>query len=220
MRFWLTLARAPPGVGESIPMALCAWTRHFLVAEIFKSTKRESKALGCFAPSLEFAVITERFHWQKPEQMFLNSDLISSSVSRAIRTLKSSGQLRNRRLPNCHCNCACEASRDDGWRGLRSRRENSRIAAEGQITEGRVLGVGVRGQYAEGCVSASGPAQHAQRCCGDAPGDMSWSAARPPLSKNPKQRSYFSNQMPRTFASKPDYSVKFWKERGLRPAAT
>lgn len=28
--------------------------------------------------------------------------------------------------------------------------------------------------------------------------------------------SYFSNQMPRTFASKPDYSVKFWKERDLR----
>ena len=27
--------------------------------------------------------------------------------------------------------------------------------------------------------------------------------------------SYFSNQMPRTFASKPDYSVKYWKERDL-----
>ena len=27
--------------------------------------------------------------------------------------------------------------------------------------------------------------------------------------------SYFSNQMPRTFASKPDYSVRFWKERGM-----
>lgn len=26
--------------------------------------------------------------------------------------------------------------------------------------------------------------------------------------------SYLSNQMPRTFASKPDYSVKFWKEQG------
>lgn len=41
-----------------------------------------------------------------------------------------------------------------------------------------------------------------------------------PLSKSPEQRSYFSNQMPRTFASKPDYSVKFWKERGLKPVAT
>ena len=41
-----------------------------------------------------------------------------------------------------------------------------------------------------------------------------------PLSKSHEQRSYFSNQMPRTFASKPDYSVKFWKERGLKPAAT
>lgn len=27
--------------------------------------------------------------------------------------------------------------------------------------------------------------------------------------------SYFSNQMPRTFASKPDYSVRFWDERGI-----
>ena len=41
-----------------------------------------------------------------------------------------------------------------------------------------------------------------------------------PLSKSPDQRGYFSNQMPRTFASKPDYSVKFWKERGLKPVAT
>ena len=29
--------------------------------------------------------------------------------------------------------------------------------------------------------------------------------------------SYFSNQMPRTFASKPDYSVRYWKERKLLP---
>lgn len=41
-----------------------------------------------------------------------------------------------------------------------------------------------------------------------------------PLSKSPEQRGYFSNQMPRTFASKPDYSVRFWQERGLRPVAT
>ena len=34
-----------------------------------------------------------------------------------------------------------------------------------------------------------------------------------PLSKSPDQRGYFSNQMPRTFASKPDYSVRFWRER-------
>lgn len=27
--------------------------------------------------------------------------------------------------------------------------------------------------------------------------------------------SYFSNQMPRTFAPKPDYAVEFWKKRGL-----
>jgi len=29
--------------------------------------------------------------------------------------------------------------------------------------------------------------------------------------------SYFSNQSPRTFAPKPNYAVKFWTERGLRP---
>jgi hypothetical protein len=29
--------------------------------------------------------------------------------------------------------------------------------------------------------------------------------------------SYFSNQMPRTFASKPDYSVRYWKDRNLIP---
>lgn len=29
--------------------------------------------------------------------------------------------------------------------------------------------------------------------------------------------SYFSNQMPRTFASKPAYSVRFWKERDMKP---
>jgi hypothetical protein len=29
--------------------------------------------------------------------------------------------------------------------------------------------------------------------------------------------SYFSNQMPRTFSSKPDYSVRYWKEHGLYP---
>lgn len=29
--------------------------------------------------------------------------------------------------------------------------------------------------------------------------------------------SYFSSQMPRTFSSKPDYSVRFWRERGIKP---
>jgi hypothetical protein len=29
--------------------------------------------------------------------------------------------------------------------------------------------------------------------------------------------SYFSNQMPRTFAPKPDYAVEFWRDRKLRP---
>ena len=29
--------------------------------------------------------------------------------------------------------------------------------------------------------------------------------------------SYFSNQMPRTFSSKPNYSVRFWKDRNMEP---
>jgi hypothetical protein len=32
-----------------------------------------------------------------------------------------------------------------------------------------------------------------------------------------KSGSYFSNQMPRTISTKPAYSVRFWKERGLVP---
>jgi hypothetical protein len=30
-------------------------------------------------------------------------------------------------------------------------------------------------------------------------------------------RSYFSNQMPRTISTKPDYSLRYWKEKGLFP---
>lgn len=40
-----------------------------------------------------------------------------------------------------------------------------------------------------------------------------------PLTKSVETRSYFSNQMPRTFASKPDYSVRYWKANDLRPVA-
>jgi hypothetical protein len=36
-----------------------------------------------------------------------------------------------------------------------------------------------------------------------------------PLPRNKGTASYFSNQMPRTFASKPDYSVRYWEERDL-----
>lgn len=36
-----------------------------------------------------------------------------------------------------------------------------------------------------------------------------------PTSKTPERRSYFSNQMPRTFSSKPDYSVRYWIEKQL-----
>lgn len=38
-----------------------------------------------------------------------------------------------------------------------------------------------------------------------------------PLTKDPAKPSYFSNQMPRTFAPKPDYSVRYWTQRKLKP---
>lgn len=38
-----------------------------------------------------------------------------------------------------------------------------------------------------------------------------------PLPKGKGTPSYFSNQMPRTFASKPDYSVRYWRDRDLFP---
>jgi hypothetical protein len=38
-----------------------------------------------------------------------------------------------------------------------------------------------------------------------------------PLNKSGFPSSFFSNQMMRTFAPKPDYAVKFWKERDLLP---
>ena len=38
-----------------------------------------------------------------------------------------------------------------------------------------------------------------------------------PINKNIRSLSYFSNQMPRTFAPKPDYAVNYWKERNLSP---
>lgn len=37
-----------------------------------------------------------------------------------------------------------------------------------------------------------------------------------PLPTGDGTPSYFSNQMPRTFASKPDYSVKYWRRHDLR----
>jgi hypothetical protein len=41
-----------------------------------------------------------------------------------------------------------------------------------------------------------------------------------PMSKRPETQSYFSNQMPRTFAAKPDYSVRYWKDKGFTPPET
>lgn len=37
-----------------------------------------------------------------------------------------------------------------------------------------------------------------------------------PLARNKSDSAYFSNQMPRTFSSKPNYSVKYWRERNLK----
>lgn len=36
--------------------------------------------------------------------------------------------------------------------------------------------------------------------------------------RNKRLPSYLSNQMPRTFAPKPDYSIRYWKKHALRPA--
>lgn len=41
-----------------------------------------------------------------------------------------------------------------------------------------------------------------------------------PLSKHIENAGYFSNQMPRTYASKPDYAVRFWKDRNLKAPKT
>ncbi|MEM9214713.1 MAG: DNA methyltransferase [Cyanobacteria bacterium P01_F01_bin.150] len=38
-----------------------------------------------------------------------------------------------------------------------------------------------------------------------------------PISKRPITQAYFSNQMPRTFSTKPDYSIRYWKEKALKP---
>ena len=38
-----------------------------------------------------------------------------------------------------------------------------------------------------------------------------------PRSKSPKNQAYLSNQMPRTFGSKPGYSVRYWKANQLTP---
>jgi hypothetical protein len=38
-----------------------------------------------------------------------------------------------------------------------------------------------------------------------------------PRVKDRRNPSYFSNQMPRTFSPKQDYSVRYWRERNLRP---
>jgi DNA methylase len=38
-----------------------------------------------------------------------------------------------------------------------------------------------------------------------------------PLPDGEGTPSYFSNQMPRTFASKPDYSLKYWRDRDMFP---
>lgn len=37
-----------------------------------------------------------------------------------------------------------------------------------------------------------------------------------PLPKHMENVGYFSNQMPRTYASKPDYALRFWKSRNLK----
>jgi hypothetical protein len=38
-----------------------------------------------------------------------------------------------------------------------------------------------------------------------------------PVSKSPARAGYLSNQMPRTFAPKPDYAARYWRSRRLSP---
>ena len=40
-----------------------------------------------------------------------------------------------------------------------------------------------------------------------------------PRAKSIEEQNYFSNQMPRTYSSKPDYSVRYWRRHKLRPVA-
>ncbi|HYQ92121.1 MAG TPA: hypothetical protein VES89_08615, partial [Candidatus Competibacteraceae bacterium] len=46
---------------------------------------------------------------------------------------------------------------------------------------------------------------------------ISLGALHGPLHKGPTPSTYFSNQMMRSFALKPDYAVRFWTARGLQP---
>ena len=41
-----------------------------------------------------------------------------------------------------------------------------------------------------------------------------------PTNKRLETQAYFSNQMPRTFALKPDYSLRYWKDKNLNPPET
>lgn len=50
-----------------------------------------------------------------------------------------------------------------------------------------------------------------RQCCGRS----YWGVLHGPRNKN--LSSYLSNQMPRTYPSKPAYAVKFWKKRDMRP---
>lgn len=38
-----------------------------------------------------------------------------------------------------------------------------------------------------------------------------------PRAKRTENQNYFANQMPRTYASKPEYSIRYWRQRHLRP---
>jgi hypothetical protein len=46
---------------------------------------------------------------------------------------------------------------------------------------------------------------------------VSLGALHGPLAKSKEGAGYFSNQMPRTFAAKPDYAVRFWRRLGCKP---
>ena len=82
------------------------------------------------------------------------------------------------------------------------------------------------GEFWEWCFHADTLRQAAAlRCglqaCGDTPTAAVLRAIVLGTLHGPRNKglpSYLSNQMPRTYASKPAYAVRYWRDRGLRPA--
>jgi SAM-dependent methyltransferase len=62
--------------------------------------------------------------------------------------------------------------------------------------------------------------RHGLRACGDTPAAAVLRAIMLGALHGPRNKglpSYLSNQMPRSYASKPAYAVRYWRDRGLKP---